>query len=90
MGGVAKAASQAMRLPAVEKKPWLRILAAGDSITRGSGSPGTGGYRNYLNDLIAHEIGDFEWIGSQVNWTIPNVEVAQLPNEGYSGITIPG
>jgi len=89
MGGVAGVVSEAMRNP-VNAKQWLKILATGDSITRGSGSPSTGGYRGYLNDLLSQEVGKFEWVGSQTNGTKPDLDVIQLPHEGYGGYTTRG
>ena len=62
----------------------MRILAVGDSITRGSGLPlDQNGYRGFLNTLLTSQIYPVRWIGRQ-----RGSSTSRLWHEGYSGATV--
>lgn len=63
-----------------------RIMPLGDSISKGSGSPGTGGYRGYLEDLVVVKKPSFTFVGSQT--TLSPRTLDRKRHEGHGGYLI--
>ncbi len=63
-----------------------RIMPLGDSITKGSGSPGTGGYRGFLEDLVVVKKPSFTFVGSQASLSPRSLD--RKRHEGHGGYLI--
>lgn len=73
-------------IPAASPAHVLRIMPLGTSSTVGLGSPGTGGYRGPLEDLLARDGVAFDMVGSQQQgppW------LRDRDHEGHSGWVLP-
>ncbi len=68
-----------------------KIMPLGDSITRGSQSQDTGGYRGFLETSLEGEGYDFDFVGSQTDYAgSGEYALTRKRHEGHSGYTING
>lgn len=83
-------AAFACALTAEAVNPTLRILPLGDSLTWGTGSEGTRGYRKPLWDKLVAAGYNVDFVGSQDSLGMPVIDGFDENHEGHGGWVIDG